>query len=175
MGWVQWLALAGGLAAAVAFVAGRRDIARSAAAGVYVEVTLFQLGATPSDTPLFTRYKIVNDGRLPALAVSVSAWGWGRRRFWWGIRRQRNWMTGHRIIGHVYHSVIPNSSTEEDDLPGLLDEGPPAERPPVMLVFRDGFGRRWVRWPDGKLTRLAPSVFQLERMWARRRRRGRRP
>jgi len=72
MDWVQWLALAGGLVAAAAFVAGRRDIARSEAAGVYVDVTLFQGAPSPTDRAVFTRYRIVNDGRLPALSVGVS-------------------------------------------------------------------------------------------------------
>jgi hypothetical protein len=37
-----------------------------------------------------------------------------------------------------------------------------------MLMFRDGSGREWVRWPDGKLTRITPSWFQVVR-WQRQR------
>lgn len=167
MDWVQWLALTGGLAAAVSFVASRREMTSTEAASVYVDVTGFQPAPAPGK-PLLTRYKIVNNGRLPIFAVGISAWGWGRRRFLWRARRRQNWMTGKRIVGHVYPSIRPSSVTEEEQLPGVEEEGPPDERPPVMLTFRDGFGRSWVRWPDGKLTRLAPSLSQLERVRAHR-------
>jgi len=56
-------------------------------------------------------------------------------------------MTGHRIVGRVYPSITPNSSTEEDDLPGPTDKGPPDERHPVMLVFR------WLRTALGAVAR----------------------
>jgi hypothetical protein len=39
---------------------------------------------------------------------------------------------------------------------------PGREGPPLTVGFRDGHGRRWVRWSDGKLTRLYPSVYWLQ-------------
>ena len=29
--------------------------------------------------------------------------------------------------------------------------------PPIVLMFRDGNGRLWARWPDGQLKRVSPS------------------
>lgn len=168
MDWVQWLALSGGLVAVASFAAGRRDLTRTEAAGIYLDVTWYQAAPPPPEQAVSTRLKIVNRSRLPALSAEVSVWDWGRRRFWWRFRRHERWMTGPRIQGVVYPAITPESESDEADLSGPPGKGPP-ERPPVVLVFRDGFGRRWVRWPDGKLTRLAPSIAQVERMvWRRR-------
>jgi len=153
--------LCGGLAAAAAFIAGRLDRARSEAAGLYVMVTSSLSG--PTDEPVFTRFQIFNKSALPAMSVGVEAWDWGRRRVFWRVRRHRNWMTGRFIVGRVYNTIAPESETEEELLPGLHGWGPPGEAPPVLLVFRDGLGRQWVRWPDGKLTRLVPSLLLFER------------
>lgn len=157
MDWVQWLTLAGGLTAVVTFVTSRRDATRSEAAGLYAVVTGYQAAPAPADRPVHTRYKVVNDGQQPALAVGISAWGWGRRRWTWRVRPHADWMTGTRIVGTVYPSISPRSETPEDEFPGVDVVGPAEERPPLMLIYRDGHGRRWVRWPDAKLTRLSPS------------------
>jgi hypothetical protein len=164
--WVQWLALAGGLSAVAAFMANRRDAARSDAAGVYVQVTLFQGAPAPGGSATFTRYKIVNNGQLPASSVGIQALDWGRRRLLWRLRRRKNWWTGDWLAGGaVYPIISPNSETDENELAGPAKWGPTGETHPLMLKFRDGQGREWVRWPDGKLTRLAPSLHQLERVW----------
>jgi hypothetical protein len=75
-------------------------------------------------------------------------------------------MTGPYMPGGgVFPTIFPKESTDVHDVAGLREWGPAGELPPIMLVFRDGLGRRWVRWHDGKLTRLAPCWAQL-RMWA---------
>jgi hypothetical protein len=170
MDWVQWLALVGGLVAAVvaavAFVLGRRDVARTLAASVYVIIPKFRYGRDPT-VPAFTTYRVVNDGPAPALQVGVSAWEWGRRRSTWRFRRHEHWMMSRRIEpGAVFSTIEPASSTKEHDLQGVTSYAWGGENPPVMLVFRDGQGRRWVRWPDGKLTKLYPSAYYFqERRW----------
>jgi hypothetical protein len=70
-------------------------------------------------------------------------------------------MTGRRIVGRVINTLMPDSSTDELDLPAPERPGPVEEPPPIMLMFRDGSGREWVRWPDGNLTRITPSWFQV--------------
>jgi hypothetical protein len=165
MDWVQWLGLGGALAAVATFWSNRRDAARSDAASVYVQVTLFQSAPAPEDSWVFTRFQIVNDSRFPASSVGVDAWDWGRRRFMWRFLLHRGWWTGHRITGAVYPTITPSHATAEHDFPGPEKSGPAGEVPPIMLRFRDGHGREWVRWPDGKLTRLAPSLFQVQRAW----------
>ena len=131
-------------------------------------VKLWQPAPAPPDKPLFTRYQIFNKGVLPALAVRVAAWDWGRRRVTWRLRRYENWMTGRRIVGRVINTLEPDSCTDVDDFPAPVRRGPVEELPPIMLIFRDGSGREWVRWPDGKITRLTPCWFQLRR-WGNKR------
>jgi hypothetical protein len=141
----------------------RFDAARAEAAAVYVMVTRWQPAPAPPDRPLLTWYRIFNKGSRPALAVRVAAWDWGRRRLTWRFRRYGNWMTGPRIMGHVINVLTPDSSTCENTFPAPERPGPVEDPPPIMLMFRDGSGREWVRWPDGKLTRIKPSWFQVER------------
>jgi hypothetical protein len=170
---VQWLGLGGAAAAVATFVWSRVDASRAEASAVYVMVTLFQHGPVPPDTAMFTRYEIINDGSQPALSVGVDAWDWGRRRITWRFRRHKHWMTSDWVAtGGVYPTITPKTRIEADDLPGLDDWGPAGERPPIMLRFRDGQGRQWVRWPDGKLTRLTPCWFQVEQFWQHRKTRS---
>jgi hypothetical protein len=171
--WLSWarvggaLALAGALAAAAAFVANRLDRARDMGAHVYVKVPEHLAGPAGPGQVAFTQYLIVNNGALPASRVGISAWEWGRRRIMWRFRRHANWMTGPRMQGGaVFPTIFPGESTDVLELPGIWEWGPPGELPPIMLIFRDGLGHRWVRWPDGKLTRLAPCRHQLD-TWAR--------
>lgn len=107
-----------------------------------------------------TTYQLVNDGKLPALAVEVHGWTWGaRRRLTWRLRPVTAWMTGRRIPGGVFPQLEAQSRTDDQDIHPLHIEGSSraGERPPIMLVFRDGHGRLWVRWPDGRLNSLALS------------------
>jgi hypothetical protein len=162
--WVQWLALAGGLAAVLTFSANRRDAARTDAAKIFVIVTLDQTAPPPEGQATFTEYQIVNKSDTPAASVAITAWDWGRRRVTWRLRGFGDWWTGKVIAGGVIPTMTPGG-TSEGRFPGCEKPGPPGERHPLMLRFRDGLGREWVRWPDGKLTSLSPSVFQLVRLW----------
>lgn len=156
-GLLKFLAISGALVAVAAFVAGRRDLARSDASRVYVIVTAFRYGEPSVDSPLFTNVRIVNDGPLPIFSVGLSTWDWGHRRTTWRLRRHRRWMTGRRLTGQLYPTVLPESQTDEatfDGVPGYPNES--GQSPYVLLVFRDGLGREWVRWHDGRLSRLYP-------------------
>lgn len=170
--WVQWLALSGGAVAVATYVEDRRQRARADAASVYVEVPEFLPVQPPRGG--HTRFVIVNDGPLPILRVSVSGWGWdARRRLTWRVRPVGSWMTGGpRLPGGVFPQVMARSRTDEHDLPPLVmdKDADPGVRPPVMLVFRDGHGRSWVRWPDGRLSRAGWSWYHL-RGWRRARQR----
>ena len=58
--------------------------------------------------------------------------------------------------------VTPDTETDPFDMEPVPTINPSLARriettPPLMIRFRDGNGRLWVRWPDGKLTRERPS------------------
>lgn len=127
---------------------------------MFVMITKYLAGPGDDRRPL-TEFEIVNNSRLPVFDVGVSAWQWGRRRLTWRIRRYDRWMTRDLLVSRVYPMIRPTSRTDADDLPGLPTPGPPGVPPPVMLVFTDGHGRRWVRWHDGRLTKLYPSLYYL--------------
>jgi hypothetical protein len=158
--WVQWLALAGGLAAVLTYVSGRLDTARSEAGKLFVLVTDFDAGPPPA--LVFTKYKVVNESDLPVSSVEVRAFGWGRRRVLWRFWFPDRWITGEgQVTGgyEVFNTIAPKTSTAEHQLPGLRG-GLRFDNPPVVLIFRDGTGRRWVRWHDGKLSRAIPSKLR---------------
>lgn len=151
-----WLALAGGAAALVSYRTSRRDLKRAPAAGVYVVVTSFHVSA-PHEREDHTAYKVSNTGTLPIYDVCVSVWEFGKRRRTWRFRKANDWMIGARIEGRTHICIEPGSEAAGDDMsPPKLHAGvlKKFEAPPVMVVFRDGNGRRWVRWPDGRLNRV---------------------
>jgi hypothetical protein len=80
-------------------------------------------------------------------------------------------MTGRCITGRGYWTVEPESSLDIE-LSMVADPEVADDGPPVMVGFRDGNGRRWVRWSDGKLTRLYPSVYWLQERQRQRRTRA---
>jgi hypothetical protein len=155
-----WLTLGTILVALTTFVMGRRDEARAPAAHVYVVVVDFRTGRPTDGNPVFTDVEVRNDGEFPILDPSVQLWNWGKpRRFTWRLRRLEGWLTSERKAW-VNGSYVPaKSRTGVHRLCGLEDkteiEGSPS--PPIVLMFRDGNGRLWVRWPDGKLKRVTPS------------------
>ena len=78
-----------------------------------------------------------------------------------GVFEERGqWMTGRRIAGNVYSTLLAHSASKESELPGVglpvsnKKLGDTQVMPVLLLAFRDGNGRRWIRWPDGKLSRL---------------------
>jgi hypothetical protein len=152
-----WIALIGGFIAAAAFWTGRRDRTKADAARVYAVVTSFRGGGRSDEN--FTNTRIYNDGARPIFDVGLSVWEWGRRRWTWRVRRHEHCMTGNRIEGAVYSGVLPGTNTTEAELRGLVTYSRYGLEvaPPILLIFRDGNGRRWIRWPDGRLSRLRPS------------------
>jgi hypothetical protein len=58
-----------------------------------------------------------------------------------------------------------HSETDLHNLGKLGNRPPDTEpaRPPVLIRFVDCNGRRWVRWPDGKLDALWPSIAARRR------------
>lgn len=71
-------------------------------------------------------------------------------------------MTGSRQAEFDFINTVAPASSTPTQFPGLT-EGPSwgFRSPPVVLIFRDAQARRWVRWLDGKLTRMAPCLVQL--------------
>jgi hypothetical protein len=162
-----WLALGGVVVAVAVFVAGRADATRKHAASVYVVITSFKAGTGDryladapgaEAPPPFTKVVIQNDGDLPVVDANVSVWEWGHRRWDWWDRGMTDWWTGQRVRGVDYATIAPHSEATEHEFPavGLPATRRPGDtaRPPVILIFRDGNGRRWVRWPDGRLSRV---------------------
>jgi hypothetical protein len=156
----QWLALGGVLLAVASYIAGRWDVVRDNAAKVYVIITAFQIGTGRADGPgAWTKARIHNGSALPIYDAALSAWEWGARRSTWRLRKHSAWMTGEQVTGCVFPTISPGGDSDEEELFGLHhpsreDPKPESIRPPLMLVFRDGNGRRWVRWPDGRLNRV---------------------
>jgi hypothetical protein len=161
----EWLSLGAAVSAALAGIIARRLSLRSAAACLYFTVAL------PTIDQRSTRIKLVNPGAWPIRRVCVTEWDVGRRYFTWRLRRYPRWMTGRCMTGRGYWTVEPGSSLEIE-LPIVSGLGPGDEGPPVMVGFRDGQGRRRVRWSDGKLTRLYPSVYWLQERHRQRRARA---
>ena len=84
----------------------------------------------------------------------------------------------HDFMAYVYHNYSKDSGSTGGLYPGPVippgdieswvdgvDSTPQVGLPLVSIEFRDGFGRRWRRRPDGKLTRVIGG-----RKWARWRR-----
>lgn len=151
----SWLALAGGSTALLTYLSARRDTRRAAAAGVYIVVSKFRFSVPPAEGD-FTEYKLVNGGLLPIYDASVSVWEFGTERRTWRFRRECDWMTGARIGGRVHTAIEPGGSATGEDMPA--PEYPETHStpisPPILLIYRDGNGRQWVRWPTGKLSRV---------------------
>jgi hypothetical protein len=117
-------------------------------------------------------YEIHNDGPLPILGVDVSGWSWGsRRRVTWRLRPIDQLMTGKSAPGGAFGNtdIAPWTRTSEQELPPQPRIVLAGEPPPIMITFRDGRGRQWVRWPDGRLSRMSTSRHVLA-SWASSRR-----
>jgi hypothetical protein len=150
-----WLAIvcSGGGAAAVATA---RSARRTHGAAVYVTSAGYRV-SDPPDPDDFTGYKLVNSGTLPVHDVGISVWEFGRRRWLWRFRNGARWMTGERLQGRVYPSVEPGDEKTANDMPAphrVVKRPRGAVAPLLLLTFRDGVGRRWVKWPDGRLNRV---------------------
>lgn len=145
--------LAVGIAAAT-YGAARRDTARGPAGHVHAIVTSFRQSTDADDR--HTEVVIVNGSHMPIFDVEVMLFGPGKRWRLWRVRRRRNFMSGDLIASRTIHTMTAASESEELPFPGLevtLMEMSFA-RPPVVVRFGDGNGRRWIRWSDGRLSRV---------------------
>lgn len=156
-----WLALIGVVVGVLTYSSARRDASRSSATQVYVVVTSFCYGTDPENADHHLTACVRNDASTPVFDLGVSLWEWGDRRITWRTRRHSRWMTSERLTGRHYITLLPGTSTTEEEWPPVVNGSLRRDAsllPRFLLVFRDGNGRRWIRWPDGRLTRLAPSV-----------------
>lgn len=140
------------------FVLARRDASRTAASKVHVIVLRYQHGRSLDEVSPdpFLVVQVVNGADQPIFDIGLVVWQWrARRRILWRVRRHDDWMTTKRLQDVVVTNVRAADKSVELDLRGM--DAPPTLTylaAPLMLVFRDGNGRRWVRWPDGELRRL---------------------
>jgi hypothetical protein len=153
-----WLTLGSVVAALSTLIIGRMDAARAPAAQVYAVVVDHVIGRP--DEGSFTDVEVRNDGDYPIFEPSVQLWDWGRpRRLTWRLRRIQHWFTSPRK-GWVNGRFVPaGSRTSVHRLPGLESDrtGKGSAIPPIVLMFRDGNGKLWARWPDGQLKRVSLS------------------
>ncbi len=119
-----------------------------------------------------TQVTVVNSGRLLVRRVYVTAREPGRRRLTWRLRRYENWTSGHHIICEEIKKPLEPGERVDLELPAPRSPAVGGDEPPVILSFRDGRDRRWVRWPNSRVTRMYPSVYWFQ--VRRRRRRDRR-
>jgi hypothetical protein len=158
-----WLTFAGVVIATATYISSRLDAIRRPASNVFAVVPRYAFGGSSRTQDPFTMVRIENGSDMPIFDCRVAVWDWGaRRRRLWRVRRRGDWLASERIAGRVFPSISARGHSEDADLPGLglpMDGrrlGDLEVAPPVLLTFRDGNGRRWVRWPDGRLTRERP-------------------
>jgi hypothetical protein len=158
----------GGLVRLVVWLARQRHPGPDVA-GVYCRVTEHGAGVAGSGGGRTTA-RVANKTRFPVSSVRVMAWEHGRRSRAWRLVRQDRWMTGRCLGPAVRLATLVPAEEFECELPAPSTTGIDGDAPPVTLEFQDGGGRghRWIRWPDGKVTRLYPSVH-----WLQQRRRAR--
>jgi hypothetical protein len=156
-GWLGLLAL---VFTAATFVIGRRDAGRDLASKVSVIVLSMRWGGGPvtGGQGNHTTAQIRNDSDAPIFDCQIVLFDWGLRHSLWWERTVPEWWTTRRVDGRLIATVLPNSQSANDaaelDGLGLPPQKPESILPPLVLIFRDGNGRHWVRWPDGKLSRL---------------------
>ncbi len=176
LGWsglLQILAVLGGLVAVATFVAGRLDGQRVQAAAVYLLHGEWHMDMDHHDRA-YTQVQIHNGSGLPIFDVVVSSRTFGSRRRLWRLCQPANWLgplggvkdptditSGLWLSSASTASMRPGETTTQIPLRAAFTRPAATEdlnlRPPVVLVFRDANGRRWVRWHDGKLSRRWPS------------------
>jgi hypothetical protein len=156
--WLSLLAIVGGV---VAFLIGRRDASRSQASRVFLIVLSFTTSTDARSAT--TKVEVANLSDAPVFDVNVLQFGWGGRRRTWRLRTTDQWTTGDRVRpGRLFATIPPNTRGLTQNMAGLPP--PPLAgqvTPPFVMVFRDGNGRRWVRWHDGRLNRLSPGRTAL--------------
>jgi hypothetical protein len=124
---------------------GRRDLARF----------VHTLEARVSEDHRILDAVLANDGPAPIRFVGVTLFRPGRRRWWWRVRRGRTgWWTGDKVSRRFFPIVWPETRIDDENMQfvGRFD-GSGLGFHPIVVEFTDGNGRRWVRWPDGRLSR----------------------
>jgi hypothetical protein len=157
-----WLALIIAVVVAVAFVDGRLDGRRALASQVYVVLSDFTASNdVPGGAEGHVSVRPTNYGEAPVFAVAIALHHWGHRRRYWRLQTRDQWWTGAPVPdgSRIYPMIEPDSSGETAVLPPAAGV-PPRRVPQVIVTFRDGSGRRWVRWPNGKL-----QSASLTRRW----------
>jgi hypothetical protein len=147
---VPWLGVLGGIAALLAYLTGRSDARRSMASRVFVVVTVAGLGR-PDGVVTAT---IHNGSGAPLFEVWLTLHEYGKRRRGWRVRSANKAWTGAPVLGGGrLFTTITAVEAESAELPAPTTQWPSHNpTPQVVLTFRDANGRRWTRWPDGKLT-----------------------
>lgn len=178
----QWLGLAAAIVAVTAFVVSRRDLSRTEASSVYVMADSHKYsmkrvdnddGTTDRITSLELAGRIHNAASTPITDCTMHLYAPnGRRRLWWWTSQSpQAWWTTKRLIGRSYYTIAPESAGEQFEYHRQIDiqGGPPKGLPTMVTTFTDGHGRRWVRWPSGKLSRVRSPL-----MWRGRRKKKQR-
>jgi hypothetical protein len=75
----------------------------------------------------------------------------GRRRWLWRWLPADEWLSGRQLGMDRVPMMGPDAV--EILRPGREGQAKSVatDRPEIVLVFTDGKGARWVRWPDGRL------------------------
>lgn len=150
-----WLALVGGATGLWTYLSGRHTAKMSHAARVYAVITDPASGELVEASLPPAVVKLRNSGELPIYDARVSLWTPGGRRAHWRFCRHR-WWTGTLVKSCHYRAIEPGQEVTNSDVlvvNGQLGASPPSS-PALFVTFRDGNGRRWVRWPDGRLNSL---------------------
>lgn len=159
-----WFTLLAVIIALATLVIGRLDAARQQAANVYAIVVASGSDEPAQESTPFTEVVVFNDGDSPIFEPSVQLWDWGKvRRFTWRFFPIEHWLTSERQHWANGKYVPPQARTDSVSLKGLgarTYNRKASPTPPIVLVFRDGNGRLWVRWPNGRLKRVAPSAWR---------------
>ncbi len=145
-----WIALLGGGVALLSYLTSRDDARRSAAIGVY-----FVMDYNNSYGADKLNLSIINSSTMPIHNVLLQSFDGPckRRKFW---RLSGFLMTSTLLeIRHVF-AIKPGDSVSQPGIRAVRPGRPAPEMPTAQLVltFRDGNGRNWVRWHDGRLNRI---------------------
>jgi hypothetical protein len=120
---------------------------QSQASGVSIAVSSEE-SHTPAGTT--TRAQVVVHNTSPAavyrVEIDLLPWTWNRN--------------SAALISRTIASMNPISNSNEIEFAGYPPAPPPGpsevrnRNPPFQLKFTDNSGRRWRRWPDGRLKRV---------------------
>ena len=104
------------------------------------------------------RLRAVNGSSAPVfhMTVEILEWDWKRPR------SKKASSQGKAVTSRMFPTLMPGTESKEIDLDGMIKIAPSTGdarsyqwvTPPVRFSFTDAGGRRWIRWPDGRLVRL---------------------